>query len=236
MFVFIYQRLHLWFPFDSDSLVCLAAVVMEIAVLDIGFFEMCQVDERDASEVEAHHEGIFCHVAGWGLLEVELLDSLDCLERDGSLACFVDTCIDSAEWVLLRYQFLLNRSVIDGSEDSHVEGTGVAAYVLLLEVCLVGFHHRRIHLSEGQVLVLSESHKTVEGDTIVLPCLVLSVRVKLRDDAIHEVDERILGATLDTFVVCHNCCNYYYLGYTLNIKGHPCLFCETKMSLYIIMY
>ena len=49
MLVFIYQRLHLRFPFDSDSLVCLAAVIMEIAVLDVGFFEMCQVDERDTS-------------------------------------------------------------------------------------------------------------------------------------------------------------------------------------------
>ena len=74
MLIFIYQRLHLWFPFDGDSLVRLAAVVMEITVLEVGLFEMCQVDERDTSEVEAHHEGILCHVAGWGLLEVELLD------------------------------------------------------------------------------------------------------------------------------------------------------------------
>ena len=189
MLVFIYQCLHLWFPFDRDSLVCLAAVIMEIAVLYVGLFEMRQVYERDSSEVEAHHEGILCHVTGWGLLEVELLDSLDCLERDGSLACLVNTCIDSAKRILLSNEFLLYRSVIDGSEDSHVEGTGVAAYVLLLEVCLVGFHHRRIHLAERQVLVLSESHKTVKGGSIVLPCLVLSVLVKLRDDASHEVDE-----------------------------------------------
>ena len=189
MLVFIYQRLHLWFPFDSDSLVCLAAVIMEITVLEVGLFEMCQVDERDTSEIEAHQEGIFCHVAGWGLLEVELLDSFDCLKRDCSLACLVDACIDSAEWVLLRYQLLLYRSVIDGSEDSHVEGTGVAAYALLLKVCLIGFYHRCIHLAKRQVLVLSESHKTVEGGSIVLPCLVLSVLVKLGDDVSHEVDE-----------------------------------------------
>ena len=90
---------------------------------------------------------------------------------------------------MLRYQFLLYRSVIDGSEDSHIEGTGIAAYVLLLEICLIGFHHRCIHLAERQVLVLSESHKTVESGTIVLPCLVLSVLVKLGNDVCHEVDE-----------------------------------------------
>ena len=150
---------------------------------------MCEVNKRDTSEIEAHHKGIFCHVAGWGLLEIELLDSLDSLERDGSLACFVDACIDSAKWVLLRYQFLLYRSVIDGSENSHIKGTGVATYVLQLEVCLVGFYHRCIHLAKRQILVLSELHKTVEGGTIVLPCLVLSVLMKLRDDTVHEVDE-----------------------------------------------
>ena len=187
--VFIYQRLHLWFPFDSDSLMCLAAVIIEITVLEVGLFEMCQVDERDTSEVEAHHEGILCHVAGWGLLEIELLDLFDGLKRDGSFACLVDTSIDSAEWVLLSNEFLLYRSVIDGSEDSHIEGTGIAAYVLLLEVCLVGFYHRCIHLAKRQVFVLSESHKTVESGTIVLPCLVLSVLVKLGDDVCHEVDE-----------------------------------------------
>ena len=86
---------------------------------------------------------------------------------------------------MLRYQFLLYRSVIDGSEDSHIEGTGIAAYVLLLEICLIGFYHRCIHLAERQVLVLSESHKTVESGTIVLPCLVLSVLVKLGNDVCH---------------------------------------------------
>ena len=228
MFVFINHRLHLWFPFDGDSLVCLAAVIMEIAVLEVGLFEICQVYERDTSEIEAHHEGILCHVTGWGLLEVELLDSFDCLKRNCSLACFVNTCIDSAEWVLLRYQFLLYRSVIDGSEDSHIEGTGIAAYVLLLKVCLVGFHQLCIYLAERQVLVLSESHKTVECGTIVLPCLVLSVLVKLGDDVCHEVDEGILGTTLGAFVVCHNCCNYYYLGYTLKYNRDTLVsFCET---------
>ena len=64
MLVFIYQRLHLWFPFDGDSLVCLAAVIMKITVLEVGFFEMCQVYKRDATEIETHHEGILCHVAG----------------------------------------------------------------------------------------------------------------------------------------------------------------------------
>ena len=168
-------------------------------------------------------------------MEVESLDLLDGIEGDGSLACLVDTCIDSAERILLSNEFLLYRSVIDGSEDSHIEGTGVAAYVLLLEVCLVGFHHRCIHLAKRQVLVLSESHKTVEGGSIVLPCLVLSVLVKLGDDVSHEVDERILGATLGAFVVCHNCCNYYF-GYTLKYNRDTLVsFCETKMSLYIVM-
>ena len=122
MLVFIYQRLHLWFPFDGNTLVCLA-------------------------------------------------------------------CIDSAEWILLRHQALLYRSVIDGSEDSHIKGTGVATYILLLEVCLIGFHHCCIHLEERQVLILSKLHEVVKGGTIVLTCLVLSVLVKLDNDVVHEVDE-----------------------------------------------
>ena len=81
---------------------------MEITILEVGFAEMSQVDERDTTQIETHQECISCHLfLGTEILDrLQTLDLADILCRYGSLAGWGNTGIDIREGMLL-WQLLL---------------------------------------------------------------------------------------------------------------------------------
>ena len=81
---------------------------MEITILEVGFAEMSQVDERDTTQIETHQECISCHLFfGSEILDrLQTLDLADILCRNGSLAGWSNTGIDIREGMLL-WQLLL---------------------------------------------------------------------------------------------------------------------------------
>ena len=108
----------------------LASGVMKITVPKVGFAEVCQVDERDTTQIETHQEGISCHL----FLGSEILDRLQTLDLAdrfcgyGSLAGLGNTGIGIREGILLWCQSLRHGFVVGSTENAEIEGTGVAAY------------------------------------------------------------------------------------------------------------
>ena len=161
--------LHLFLPSDGETLPCLASGIRDKTVFEVGLAKMCQVDERDATEIEGHQESISCRflfgsmVFGW----IHALDAADVFCRNGSLLGLGDTSIDILEGILLSGISFLYDFVVGCPKDAKIERTGVGSYPChVLQVCFVGLYLFGINLFEGDVLVISESYVTVEG----LPC------------------------------------------------------------------
>ena len=77
-------------------------MVAQDTIAEVGFAEVGKIDEGDATEVVGHDECVFRHFARGGMAEVEVLDIFYGINGDGTLACFVDTCIYTAERIWLR--------------------------------------------------------------------------------------------------------------------------------------
>ena len=164
---------------------------MEITVLEGGFAEMSQVDERDASQIETHQECISCHLFfGSEILDrLQTLDLTDIFCRYGSLAGWGNTGIYIREGMLLWRQSLCHGFVIGGTEDAEIEGTGVSAYLRrMMQVCLIRAHHFSIYLTKGDVLVVPVSLKAAEGCLVMQRGAVLPVLQQQGDEEVHELE------------------------------------------------
>ena len=82
--------------------------------------------------------------------------------------------------------------VVGGTENSEIEGTCVGAYpCYVLQVCIVGLQFFRIYIFEGDVLVVSESHVTVEGCLVMLHGAKLPILQQQGDEEVHELEQRL---------------------------------------------
>ena len=188
LLVLVDNGLHILLPTDAEALTSLASGIVQITVTDIGLAEVRQVDERDAPEIIAHQECVSCQLLLWGEFGIKTLDVADRCRRNGSLAGFVDARIDILEGMPLGSKPILYGTVIDSTKYAHIEGTGVAAYSChVLQVCFVRFYHIGIQLCKGSVLLMAESHETVEGGLVMEHRAMLTVGFQLCDDAGHEL-------------------------------------------------
>ena len=164
---------------------------MEKTISEVGFTEVSQVDERDTTQIEAHHECISCHL----FLRREILDRLQTLDladgfcRNSPFTGWSDTSIDFLEGMLLWSKPFYHCLVIGGTEDSEIEGTGVAAYLCrMVQVRFIRAHHFCIYLIQGNVLVVKVSLNTVERCLVMLHGAVLTVLHQQGDEEVHELE------------------------------------------------
>ena len=94
--------------------------------------------------------------------EVGLFDGLDDGEIDGALAGLVDAGVGGAEGVLLGDDAVGDGTVIDGAEDAHIEGDGVAADASVLEPRLVGLDEGDVEAVGGEVELVADSVRSLE--------------------------------------------------------------------------
>ena len=164
---------------------------MKITVLEVGFAEVSQVDERDTTQIETHQEGISCHLF-FGSEILDRLQTLDLADRFcgyGSLAGWGNTGIGIRERILLWRQSLRYGFVVGSAENAEVEGTGVSTYLSrMMQVCLIRVHHFCIYLTQGDVLVVPVSFKAVEGCSVMQRGAVLPVFLQQGDKEVHKLE------------------------------------------------
>ena len=198
--------LHTFFPLDEELLTGFASAIRQHASAEVFLPQIGDVDKRHAAGVEGEEE----HVAGKGecgrVGEVHLPDAPDGLERNGSLHGLVHTGIDVPEGVALHGQVLLYCAVVDGSEYSHVERSGVGPHAVAPQIGLVGLHHVGIHLVKCQVAPLAKASETAERGCIRLRSALLAQGFQLCYNLLHEGKEMVCGVV--GCVVCWGvvCC------------------------------
>lgn len=153
---------------------------------------MGEVDEGGATEVEGHEEEVAGQFQGGMGGEVGLFDGLDDGEIDGALAGLVDAGVGGAEGVLLGDDAVGDGTVIDGAEDAHIEGDGVAADASVLEPRLVGLDEGDVEAVDGEVELMAEAHEAVEGGLVVVGGAPLLVDAHLGNEALHGGAQREL--------------------------------------------
>ena len=91
--------------------------------------------------------------------------------------------------MLLWRQSLRHGFVVGSTEDAEVEGTGVSTYLRrMMQVCLIRVHHFCIYLTQGDVLVVPVSFKTVEGCSVMQRGAVLPVFLQQGDKEVHKLE------------------------------------------------
>ena len=105
--------------------VSFSCVVVEYAILQIGFLQVGHVHERHAACIKGEQEHILCKVEGWLERQIQFLDSLYFLQCDCTFDGLVDACIDMPEWIMLNHKLLFDGTIIYGTEYAVVEGNGV---------------------------------------------------------------------------------------------------------------
>ena len=188
--VFIDYILHTFLPTNGKALTCLASDIRDVTVFEVGLTKMSQVDERDATEIEAHQEGVSCQFLfgceafGW----IQTLDAADGFRWNGSLAGLGDACIYILERILLCGISFLHGFVIGGTKDTEIERAGIGTYLChVLQVCLIGLHLLCIYLFEGNVLAISKSHIAIESSLVMLHGTILSILQQQGDEEVHEL-------------------------------------------------
>lgn len=163
---------------------------------------MGEIDEGGTTEVEGHEEEVAGQFQGGMGGEVGLFDGLDDGEIDGALAGLVDAGIGGAEGVLLGDDAVGDGTVIDGAEDAHIEGDGVAADASVLEPRLVGLDKGDVEAVDGEVELVAEAHEAVEGGLVVVggaPLLVdahLAMRRCMVAHSVRSLERRWYSLTM----------------------------------------
>ena len=140
--------LHGAFPSDGELLARLLAAVDDVAVAQVFFAEIGDVDKRHAAHIEREEKDVAGEgerlVAG----EIESLDAAYGGHADGTVRGLVDTRVDGGEGFTLGSDALGNGLVVDAAQDAHIKGCGVAAQAARAEPRLVGFGEGGINHAE----------------------------------------------------------------------------------------
>lgn len=109
------------FDFDGEKLSGFVSGVDDIALLDIGFFEVCDVDESHPTGIEAEEKHIASESERSGMLEVEMDEFGEDVLVNGAFTCTVDTGIDVTEGEGLFGETDTDSFVVDRAQDTHIE-------------------------------------------------------------------------------------------------------------------
>ena len=141
--------LHGAFPSDGELLTRLLAAVDDVAVAQVFFAQIGDVDKRHAAHIEREEK----YVAGEGERlvagEIEGLDAAYGGKADGTVRGLVDTSVDRGEGFALGSDALGYGLVVDAAQDAHIEGCGVAAQAARAEPRFVGFGEGGIDHAEA---------------------------------------------------------------------------------------
>ena len=166
--VLIYNVFNLFFYFNGEGLVGFLTRITDHAVPDFLFLEFDDVDEGHATGAVAEDEDVAGEVEGGELGQLELVEFEDKFLVDSALAGVVDSGIDIHKGIGGSGIVLADGFVVDGTEDAHIEGDGVAHDVAVLEVEIVFVDEVFVEKGEGDVFTVEEMGEAVAGAVIIL--------------------------------------------------------------------
>ena len=189
--VFIDQFLHTGHPADLQRISGLLAGIDQVAMLQVRFLQMCDVDERHPPRIDAEEEEVAGKLLGrlgwqWLLLQLLHLRSRQCPFRR-----FVNAGIDALERMSLFAKPLIDRLIVEGPQVAHVEGGRVAAKRLLQHPGLILLQQRPVQPFEREGAVAEETLQTVQRGLVFGGQRALAGRSFLLDGA-HDEGEEIV--------------------------------------------
>ncbi len=126
--IFVENVLHFLGPFDGQFLACLASFVGDVAISEIFLLEECHIDKTHATEHETQDEHIPCEVEMWDEPEIMVCHLLDDFQWNSPLNGLVNSSIHMAEGLSVFDNIVFDSPVVDGTQDSDIEGAGIGGY------------------------------------------------------------------------------------------------------------
>ena len=121
----------------AEPLACLVAGVADVALTDVRFPEAGHVHECHAPRVVAEYEQVAGRFQGGMALQVEPVKTRDDAFIHGTFPRPVDSGINLLKGIGLEGQTLLDGTVADRPQDTHVERHGVADNAPAYEIDIV---------------------------------------------------------------------------------------------------